>query len=165
MGAPLANTGAKDSALRVFSQNLSDAQKTQAQTNIGGPFTSTALNDAALALKAPIASPTFTGTVTAPVLVGSVQALTTAALAYVIDVVSLATKLNVTDVGTATLADGVNGQLKIITFASGAGSLTITPATKTGFTNIALTALYQSATLQFYTTQGWMIVGGFTPPA
>jgi hypothetical protein len=59
-----------------------------------------------------------------------------------------------------TLADGTNGQIKTIAHvaSSGGGTFVVTPATKTGYTTITFTAVGETATLQFFTTVGWLIL-------
>ena len=61
-----------------------------------------------------------------------------------------------------TLANGVMGQLLIISAASVAtsGTFVITPTTKTGFATVTLAAQYDSVTLLYVDdTYGWVIVG------
>ena len=72
-----------------------------------------------------------------------------------------ATSTKFTSTGGAqalTLADGVEGQIKRIVHVVDGGSGVLTPTTKTGFTTITFTNVGDSATLQFFTTRGWMIV-------
>jgi hypothetical protein len=59
-----------------------------------------------------------------------------------------------------TLADGVAGQTMFIIMKTSTGTATITPATKTGFTSVTFNAAGDSVILQFYTTLGWIIMGG-----
>jgi len=59
-----------------------------------------------------------------------------------------------------TLADGVAGQTMFIIMKSSTGVATITPATKTGFTSVTFNAAGDSVILQFFTTLGWIIMGG-----
>lgn len=75
-----------------------------------------------------------------------------------VNVTTLITKITSTGVLDAlTLADGVDGQIKIISHVVDGGSALLTPTTKTGFTTITFTNAGESATLVFYTTVGWMI--------
>lgn len=60
-----------------------------------------------------------------------------------------------------TLADGVDGQIKCIIHDVDGGSGILTPTTKTGYTTIAFTNAGDSATLEFVTTRGWIIIGLF----
>ncbi len=60
-----------------------------------------------------------------------------------------------------TLADGANGQIKIVildVLTTGGDSAVLTPTTKTGYTTITFSAAGQSAVLQFVTTRGWIIL-------
>jgi hypothetical protein len=76
-----------------------------------------------------------------------------------VNVTTATTKLTTTGSAQAlTLADGTNGQLKNIVHAVDGGSAVLTPTTKTGFTTITFTNAGDSAQLQYFTTQGWMIV-------
>lgn len=93
--------------------------------------------------------------------IGSVQALSGAGA---VNVTTLTTKFTSTGSAQAlTLADGTNGQIKIIVHAVDGGSGVLTPTTKTGFSTLTFTAAGDSAMIQFFTTQGWMLVG--TPTA
>jgi hypothetical protein len=96
-----------------------------------------------------------TGTLTG-IVIGSVQSLSGAGA---VNVTTATTKLTTTGSAQAlTLADGTNGQLKSIVHAVDGGSAVLTPTTKTGFTTITFTNVGDSALLQYFTTQGWMIV-------
>lgn len=59
-----------------------------------------------------------------------------------------------------TLANGTAGQIMIIIQKTATGVSTITPATKTGFTSVTFNAAGDSVILQYYTTLGWIIIGG-----
>jgi len=90
------------------------------------------------------------------ITIGSVQSLSGAGA---VNITTATTKLTTTGSAQAlTLADGTNGQLKNIVHAVDGGSAVLTPTTKTGFTTITFTAAGDSAQLQYFTTQGWMIV-------
>jgi hypothetical protein len=96
-----------------------------------------------------------TGTLTG-IVIGSVQSLSGAGA---VNITTATTKLTTTGSAQAlTLADGVNGQIKNIVHAVDGGSAVLTPTTKTGFSTITFTAAGDSAQLQYFTTQGWMIV-------
>lgn len=75
------------------------------------------------------------------------------------------TKVTTAGVGDAlTLADGVDGQTKIVVLdvlTSGGHTAVLTPTTKTGFSTITFTAAGQTAMLKFYTTRGWMVIGNY----
>lgn len=89
-------------------------------------------------------------------LTGTPQSLSGAGA---INVTSLITNVTTTGANALTLADGVNGQIKIIANPVSAGTGTLTPTTKTGYTTIAFTAAGQGVVLVFVTTQGWICVG------
>ena len=57
-----------------------------------------------------------------------------------------------------TLADGSDGQIKIIIHAVAGGTGVLTPTTKTGFTTITFNSAGDTATLMFNTTIGWVII-------
>lgn len=60
------------------------------------------------------------------------------------------TKFTVSGAGdTATLPDGDEGQIRVLLFATGSGTLTVTPANALGFSNIVFTAVGDIATLLF----------------
>jgi hypothetical protein len=74
-------------------------------------------------------------------------------------VTTLTTKLTTTGVADAlTLANGVDGQIKIIVHDVDGGSGALVPTTKTGFTTITFTNVGESCTLIYVTTRGWMIL-------
>lgn len=90
------------------------------------------------------------------ITIGTVQSLSGAGA---VNITTATTKLTTTGSAQAlTLADGANGQIKNIVHAVDGGSAVLTPTTKTGFTTITFTAAGDSAQLQYFTTQGWMIV-------
>jgi len=96
-----------------------------------------------------------TGTLTG-IVIGTVQSLSGAGA---VNITTATTKLTTTGSAQAlTLADGANGQIKNIVHAVDGGSAVLTPTTKTGFTTITFTNAGDSAQLQYFTTQGWMIV-------
>jgi hypothetical protein len=57
-----------------------------------------------------------------------------------------------------TLANGTPGQIKTIIHDVDGGSGVLTPATKTGYSTITFTNAGESATLQYVTTRGWIIL-------
>lgn len=77
-------------------------------------------------------------------------------------VTTTVTKLTTTGAAQAlTLADGTNGQIKIIVHDVDGGSAVLTPTTKTGFSTITFTSVGETATLMFVTTRGWVILSLF----
>lgn len=96
------------------------------------------------------------GVVNVTSLSGTTQALSGAGA---VNVTTLTTKLTTTGVGDAlTLANGIDGQIKTIVHDVDGGSAVLTPTTKTGFTTITFTNVGESATLQYVTTRGWIIL-------
>jgi hypothetical protein len=76
-----------------------------------------------------------------------------------VNVTQLTTEYTSTGASQAlTLADGYPGQLKTIIHGVDGGSGILTPTTKTGYTTITFTNVGESATLQFLTTRGWIII-------
>jgi hypothetical protein len=60
---------------------------------------------------------------------------------------------------TLTLANGSAGQIKIITVIAGAGSLTITPATRLGYASITATNAGDAVVLMYINnTSGWAVL-------
>jgi hypothetical protein len=78
-----------------------------------------------------------------------------------LSVSTLTTRWTTTAADAGTLANGTNGQLKIVTMVVDGGDGTLTPATKTGFTSVTFDAVGDSLTLQYHTTFGWMIVSHY----
>lgn len=86
------------------------------------------------------------------------QTATTAA----VSILTASTALTTTAPAQAiTLANGANGQIKTIAHvaSSGGGTAVLTPATKTGYTTITFTSTGETATLQYFNTVGWLIIG------
>lgn len=91
-----------------------------------------------------------------PTIVGATQSLSGAGA---VNLTALVTSLTTTGVAQAlTLADGVSGQLKVITHTVDGGSAVLTPTTKIGFSTITFTNVGDTATL-LYTSAGWAIIG------
>jgi hypothetical protein len=84
------------------------------------------------------------------------QTATTAAVSTVYVTTALTTTAPAQAI---TLANGVAGQIKIITHVatSGSGTAILTPATKTGYTTVTFTSVGDTVTMQYYTTIGWII--------
>lgn len=97
-----------------------------------------------------------TGTSTVGTIVGSTQALSGAGA---VNVTTLTTKLTTTGANALTLADGVDGQVKIIVMVVDGGDGTLTPTTKTGFSTITFNDIGDGVTLVFTATTGWICVG------
>tara|TARA_Y100000361_G_scaffold50414_1_gene43842 strand:+ start:252 stop:713 length:462 start_codon:yes stop_codon:yes gene_type:complete len=93
----------------------------------------------------------------------SSQSLTSdGSTALAIDVTSAVTEINGTSgIATCSLADGSNGQVKVIinTAASGTYTQTITPTNLRGYTSVLLNAPGETVTLMFKNSN-WNIIGG-----
>jgi hypothetical protein len=70
-------------------------------------------------------------------------------------------RLTTTGADALTLANGTNGQILTIVMVVDGGDGTLTPTTKTGFSTITFDAVGNSVTLQYFPTQGWMIVSNY----
>jgi hypothetical protein len=70
-------------------------------------------------------------------------------------------RLTTTGADALTLANGSNGQILTIVMVVDGGDGTLTPTTKTGFSTITFDAVGNSVTLQYFPTQGWMIVSSY----
>jgi len=116
-----------------------------------------------------MASTTFTGPVTS--LNGFIGAVTGNVVGDIfasVQSLSGAGAVNLTDMMTSltttgasqalTLADGVVGQIKIITHTVDGGSAILTPTTKIGFSTVTFTAVGDTVTM-VYTAAGWAITG------
>jgi hypothetical protein len=94
------------------------------------------------------------GLVTVPVA----QTASTAAVSVAVTTTALTT----TGVAQAiTLANGTNGQIKIITHIAngGTGTAVLTPATSAAdYNTITFSSVGDTATLQYHTTGGWYIL-------
>ena len=90
------------------------------------------------------------------------QTITSAGSSSAADVTSAVTEVNGTSaVETITLADGADGQVKIIldTATSGTYAQTITPTNLRGYTSVLLNAEGESVILMFKNSN-WNIIGG-----
>ncbi len=110
--------------------------------------------DAAIAAKAPLASPTFSGTATVAALKGTVQAL---AAAGAVNLTTLTTTIASAGAIALTLADGVAGQLKTISMITDGGDATLTPANLQGGSTITFNDVGDTVLLQFIGTK-WVIL-------
>lgn len=102
---------------------------------------------------------TATGGITGPVtstgaFIGGTQALSGAGA---VDVVSLTTKVTSTGANALTLANGTDGQVKIIVMVVDGGDATLTPTTKTGFSTIVFNDIGDGVGLVYTTTTGWIV--------
>ncbi len=70
----------------------------------------------------------------------------------------------VTTTGTLdalTLANGTDGQTKIVVHDVDGGSFVLTPTTKTGWSSFTSTVVGETITLKYVTTRGWMVIGNY----
>jgi hypothetical protein len=95
------------------------------------------------------------GTVTAGTLVGGVQLLSGPGA---VNLTTLTTIITTTGSDAITLADGTNGQLKIIIHGTDGGAATITPTTLANGDTLTMSEAGDSVMLVFATTTGWHIV-------
>ena len=77
-----------------------------------------------------------------------------------VDVTSSITWIVTTGVNALTLADGVEGQTKMIVMKTDAGNGTLTPANFAQGTTITFDAVGDSVSLLF-TNSGWHVMGGY----
>lgn len=89
-------------------------------------------------------------------LIGSTQALSGAGA---VNLTTLTTKVTSTGANALTLADGTDGQIKLIVMVVDGGDATLTPTTKTGFSTIVFNDIGDGVVLVFTTTTGWICVG------
>ena len=99
----------------------------------------------------------ITGAITATGgLIGGVQTL---AAAGAVNLTTLVTRIDSAGAIALTLADGTNGQVKIIVMGTDGGDATLTPTTKTGYSTITFNDAGDGVTLVFITTKGWIVAG------
>lgn len=79
-----------------------------------------------------------------------------------VSVTTSSTEVTTTGVADAlTLANGTNGQIKVIVHGVDGGSFVLTPSTKTGWSTFTSTAAGESITVQYFTTRGWIVIGSY----
>lgn len=102
-----------------------------------------------------------TGAVTVNSSFGTDVVLSTQSLsgAGAVDITNAFTSLTTTGAAQAlTLADGADGEIKVIVHTVDGGSAVLTPTTKIGFSTVTFTAVGDSVML-IYTAAGWAIIG------
>ena len=122
-----------------------------ASTTFSGPVTST--NGFIGALTGNV-----TGNVTGDItggIVGDIQSLSGAGA---VNITSLITEITTTGADALTLADGANGQIKIITMVVDGGDGTLTPTTFANGTTMTFGDAGDTVMLVFNSTLGWTIV-------
>ena len=118
-----------------------------ASTTFSGPVTSTNGFIGAL-----------TGNVTGDItggIVGDIQSLSGAGA---VNTTNLITNITTTGADALTLADGTNGQVKIITMVVDGGDGTLTPTTFANGTTMTFDDAGDTVMLVFNSTIGWTIV-------
>ncbi len=106
---------------------------------------------------------TLNGTATGATIIGhgfggASQALSGAGA---VNLTTLLTKVTSTGANALTLANGFDGQVKIIVMVVDGGDATLTPTTKTGYSTIVFNDIGDGVTLVYTTTTGWIVVGNF----
>lgn len=102
-------------------------------------------------------------TVTGALTLGAAFKSTTATLtgAGAVGLTTLVTKVVTTGANALTLADGTDGQIKIIVMITDGGDGTLTPTTKTGYSTIVFNDAGDGVGLVFTTTLGWIVFANF----
>jgi hypothetical protein len=91
------------------------------------------------------------------ILGGTVQTLSSAGA---ISIANLVTRINSPDgAGTLTIADGVDGQIKVIVMVSNAGSHALTISSNIGHSSIVFNSVGDTANLIFL-SGNWYFLGG-----
>mgnify|MGYP003316153275 CR=1 FL=1 len=62
-----------------------------------------------------------------------------------------------------TLADGIQGQIKVIVFITDGGDATLTPATMNDGTTLTFADAGDSAILMWIGASGWQVIGAYGP--
>lgn len=106
---------------------------------------------------------TLNGTATGNVVVGHGLTGSTQALsgAGAVNLTTVTTKVTSTGANALTLANGADGQVKVIVMVVDGGDATLTPTTKTGFSTIVFNDIGDGCVLVYTTTTGWIVVGNF----
>jgi hypothetical protein len=140
--------------LGALSEVTTSGQTTASyRTAIGSESNATADNQVMLGRAADIVTLPG-GLVTVPVA----QTASTAAVSVAVTTTALTTTAPAQAI---TLANGTNGQIKIITHiaSSGGGTAVLTPATSAAdYNTITFAAVGDTATIQYHTTGGWYIL-------
>ena len=93
-------------------------------------------------------------------LAGTPQALTAAgAVSITTSITTIASSAAI----TVTLADGIQGQIKIIVFITDGGDATLTPATMNDGTTLTFADAGDSAILCWIGASGWQVIGAWGP--
>ena len=95
------------------------------------------------------------GTSYSDIITGSRQSLSGAGAVNLTDLI---TEITTTGADALTLANGSNGQVKIITMVADGGDGTLTPTTRAGGTTITFNDVGDGVVL-VYGAAGWVVVG------
>jgi len=98
-----------------------------------------------------------TGTLTANGLINGVQTLTGSGSTEVISLTETVTQLITTGTQNFSLANGTEGQIKIITLKTDGGNATVTPASFLNGTSITFDGVEDTMTLLYQST-GWVVL-------
>ena len=98
-----------------------------------------------------------TGTLTANGLINGVQTLTGSGSTEVISLTETVTQLITTGVQNFSLANGTEGQIKIITLKTDGGNATVTPASFLNGTSITFDDVGDTMTMLYQST-GWIVL-------
>jgi len=162
----------QDSAV-VFEGNLADAHETFLMTDSATADRTITLPNATGTISLTSNTETLTNkTLTNPTIngaslggaltggvIGGVQALSGAGAANLTSLVTQITTANTSSAQVVTLANGTNGQIKILTFVTDGGdNVTLTPATFKNGTSVSMTDAGDTVQLLYNTTGGWVVV-------
>lgn len=93
-------------------------------------------------------------------LAGTPQAMTAAgAVSITTSITTIASSAAI----TVTLADGIQGQIKIIVFITDVGDVTLTPATMNDGTSLVFADAGDAAILCWIGASGWQVIGAWGP--
>jgi len=103
---------------------------------------------------------------TAPAITGKLSFSDTPQAMTSAGAVSLTTTLTTVASSSAitlTLANGTQGQIKIIVFITDGGNVTLMPSTMVGGTTLTFADVGDSAILMWIGVSGWQVIGGWGP--
>ena len=103
---------------------------------------------------------------TAPAITGKLSFSDTPQAMTSAGAVSLTTTLTTvasSGATTLTLANGTQGQIKIIVFITDGGNVTLMPSTMVGGTTLTFADVGDSAILMWIGASGWQVIGGWGP--
>ena len=90
------------------------------------------------------------------------EAVTGSTGSVAVNITSAVSTLASTGAYTATLADGAQGQIKILVFITDGGDITLTPATMNDGTSLTFADAGDAAILMWLAT-GWQVIGAWGP--